>query len=211
MGLTAMGFVDELSSDSPAPGGGSVAALCGSLSGALSAMVAALTHSKKGYEAVTSQMDDVGRKGQELKDWFAGAVDRDTDAFNRVMDAFRLPKKGQEETAIRDAAIEEATKEAVAVPFSVLEHAREAARLADVVVEKGNANSLSDAGVASQCARLAAVGAYYNVMINLPGIRDREYVNKTREQALALIDEVAHLCEETDGTVRMRLIRALED
>ena len=116
-------FADELSSDSPAPGGGSVAALCGALSAALSAMVAALTWTKKGMESARPDMKEIGDRGQDVKAWLLAAVDRDTDAFNAVLAAMRLPKSNPEEVAARERAIELANQAAARVPLEVLEHA----------------------------------------------------------------------------------------
>jgi glutamate formiminotransferase/formiminotetrahydrofolate cyclodeaminase len=205
MGMTCHGFADELSSDSPAPGGGSVAALCGSLSAALSAMVAALTHAKKGFEARREEMDRLGCEGQRLKSFFALAVDEDTAAFNRLLEAMRLPKKSEEERAARKKALEAATWQAIDVPYSVLGRSLEAARLASEVVEKGNPNSLSDAGVAGLAARLAAVGACYNVLINLPGIEDEGKKQERRKSALEILARVEAVCAATDLEVRSRL------
>jgi glutamate formiminotransferase/formiminotetrahydrofolate cyclodeaminase len=190
-------FTDLLSTDAPAPGGGSVAALCGALSGALSSMVAALTHGKSGYEKAFAEMEEVGVLGQQLKDAFLADVDRDTEAFNRVMDAMRLPKKTDEEKAARAAAVEEATKQATLVPLGVLERTMEAAKLARLVVEKGNVNSISDAAVAALTARTAAEGAYLNVRINLPGIEDESFRKETMEKALKLRAEVVKHSEKT--------------
>lgn len=198
--LTAMRideFADLLSTDAPAPGGGSVAALCGALSGALSSMVGALTHGKKGYEKSFGEMEEAGIEGQRLKEQFIEDVDRDTAAFNRVMDAMRLPKKSDEEKTARDSAIEEATKEATLVPLGVLRRARAAAQLARMVVEKGNRNSISDAGVAALTARTAAEGAYLNVRINLAGIRDESFKEKTLSEADELRSEIVRHTEET--------------
>jgi glutamate formiminotransferase/formiminotetrahydrofolate cyclodeaminase len=189
-GMTVNGFSDVLSTDAPAPGGGSVAALCGALSGALSSMVAALTHGKKGYEETFEEMERVGIRGQRLKEEFLADVDRDTEAFNNVMDAMRLPKKTDEDKAARAAAIEAATKEATLVPLGVLKRTREAAELARVVAESGNTNSVSDAGVAAINARGAAEGAYLNVKINLPGIDDEDFKINTLAEAVAVRDEV---------------------
>jgi len=205
MGLTCNGFADELSSDSPAPGGGSVAALCGSLSAALTAMVGILSHTKKGFEELQGEMDAVGVEAQQLKAFFARAVDDDTDSFNQVMAAMRLPKKSDEDKAARHAAIQEATKGAVEIPFTVLAKSVDAARLAGIMVEKGNPNSLSDAGVASLCARLAARGAYYNVLINLPGIEDQAYVDSRAAEAEVLLGRVDQLCDTIDETVTKQL------
>lgn len=176
-------FNDELSIDSPAPGGGSVAALSGSLSASLTSMVAALTFSKKGYENVREHMIELGEKAQKLKDEFLREIDRDTDAFNKVMEAFRLPKKSEEDKKFRKEKIEEYTKEATLVPLNVLKKSVEALELALSVAKEGNVNSLSDAGVAGLTGETCAYGAYYNVLINLQSIEDKEFVEKTKKEA----------------------------
>jgi glutamate formiminotransferase/formiminotetrahydrofolate cyclodeaminase len=196
-GMKVNAFADVLSTDAPAPGGGSVSALCGALSGALSSMVAALTHGKKGYEETFDEMERVGIEGQRFKDEFLADVDRDTDAFNRVMEAMRLPKKTDEDKAARDAAIEEATKEATLVPLGVLRRTRDAAGLARVVAESGNKNSASDAGVAALNARAAAEGAYLNIKINLPGIADEAFKRETLGEAESIREEVVAHADET--------------
>jgi len=189
-------FTELLSSDAPAPGGGSVAALCGAMSGALSSMVGALTFGKKGYENVFTEMEEIGVQGQKIKDAFIMDVDKDTDAFNKVMAAMRLPKKTAAEIEIRNAAIQAGNKEATLIPFGVLERSLEAARLARVMVEKGNGNSLSDAGVAALTARTAAIGAHFNVMINLPGIDDEIFKSDLVKKANDLRKEIeAHTAE----------------
>lgn len=183
-------FADELASDSPAPGGGSVAALNGTLSAGLSSMVGNLTYNKKGYKEVKQIMIDVSDKAQRLKDFFTESIDKDTEAFNKVMDAFSLTKGTDEEKALRDKAIMDATKEATLVPFAVLEKTKEAAELALIVVEKGNQNSLSDAGVAGLTTAAAAEGALYNVMINLEGIDDEEFNQETAKKAIEINNQV---------------------
>jgi glutamate formiminotransferase/formiminotetrahydrofolate cyclodeaminase len=189
-------FSDELASDSPAPGGGSVAALNGSLSASLSAMVGNLTFSKKKYKDVKSDMIDASVRGQKLKAFFLDAIDKDTDAFNKIMDGFAMPKKTEEEKTIRDKAILEATKEATLVPFSVLEHLKEAAYIALITSEKGNQNSLSDAGVAGLTARAAAEGAFYNVMINLEDINDENFKNEIKNKAVKLNNEIISITDK---------------
>ncbi len=168
--LRLVDFADELSSDSPAPGGGSVAALCGSLAAALCSMVAALTWSKKGMETARPAMKDAGARAQALKDWFMSSVDRDADAFHAVLAARRLPKANEQERAARDAAIERANQLATHVPLEVLEKAVEVAMLALSVARGGNPASVSDAGVAGACALAAAEGAALNVRINLQSL-----------------------------------------
>ena len=122
-------------------------------------MVANLTHGKKEHKEVWNEMNDVAVAGQKLKDEFLVAIDQDTDAFNRVMDAFRLPKKTDGEKKARDQAIQDATKEATLVPFGVLKNVAPVLKLAEAVAERGNPNSLSDAGVAASTCRSAAEGA----------------------------------------------------
>jgi glutamate formiminotransferase/formiminotetrahydrofolate cyclodeaminase len=203
--MTARGFCDELSSDSPAPGGGSVAALCGALGGALGAMVANLTIGKKGLEASWDAMREVAPKGQELKDWYLAAVDEDTAAFNRVMDAFRLPGKTPEETAAKELAVQEATKRAAEVPLTVLERSLEVLDLAELTARQGNPNSASDAGVAALCARTCAEGAYLNVVINLKSLTDAAWVGATRTRAEELrkraVERAAAILAEVEAKI----------
>jgi glutamate formiminotransferase/formiminotetrahydrofolate cyclodeaminase len=173
--LDLYGFADELASDSPAPGGGSVAALNGSLSAALSSMVANLTVKKKKYKDVKKNMIKIAEEGQKIKDFLLLMVDKDTEAFNKIMDAFSLPKKSEEEIKERKSKIEEATKEATLIPFEVLKQCEKLTELALYVSEFGNVNSASDGGVAGLTAVAAAKGAFYNVIINLEGIEDESF------------------------------------
>lgn len=193
---TVTGFVDELSSDSPAPGGGSVAALCGSLSAGLSAMIAALTFSKKNMETTRESMEDLGRRAQALKDWFLQAVDRDTDAFNRVLAAMRLPKTTDVDIAARADAIESANQEATRVPLEVLERAVEALELAAVVARDGNPNAVTDAGAAGACALAAAEGAALNVRINLTSMTNRGWAGNAESTAAHLVERCRVLSTE---------------
>ncbi len=163
-------FADVLSKDSPAPGGGSVAALVGALSAALSSMVASLTFAKQGMEDSKPTMELAGLDAQALKDWFLSAVDRDTDAFNGVLTAIRMPRKTDEDLAARDTAMAAANLGATMVPLEVLEHSVEALDLALIAARDGNPNSVTDAGVGAACALAAAEGASLNVRINLDGL-----------------------------------------
>ncbi|MDD8012580.1 MAG: cyclodeaminase/cyclohydrolase family protein, partial [Acidobacteriota bacterium] len=205
--MDLVGFCAELASDSPAPGGGSIAALNGALSAGLSAMVGNLTFGKKGYEAVRSEMEIVAEKAQPLKDFFIEAIDKDTEAFNRLMAAFALPKKSDEEKSARQAAIDEATRGATLVPFTVLEQSRTAAELALAVAGKGNRNSLSDAGVAGLAAALCAEGALYNVLINTQEMPAGSYRSETRAQARNMCASVL----ETIARVRAEMDKGLAD
>jgi glutamate formiminotransferase/formiminotetrahydrofolate cyclodeaminase len=197
--MTVAGFVDELSSESAAPGGGSVAALCGSLSAALSSMVANLTHGKKGYEKHNDAFNTIAEKAQSLKKFFVQSMDDDTKAFNNISAARRLPKGSDEERATRDAAIAEANLKATMVPLTVLASALTAVELAELAIEKGNPNTLSDAGVAALTARAAAEGAYYNVLINLPSLADdasKTDIRARADKAVAAVREKTQVLHE---------------
>lgn len=205
--LQVKSFVDLTSTDAPAPGGGSVAALMAALSSALTSMVANLTVGKKGYKTVQEEMKEVAPKAQLLKAAFLKAVDDDTSAFDAVMDAMKLPKKSDEEQKFRDEAMERATEGAVEVPLGVLLRCREALPLIEAVAEKGNVNSLSDAGVAALALRAAAGGAMLNVLINLPGLSDRDYINKTSREGMEALEEVKDRCH----AVVMKTIATLKE
>ncbi|MGC9364311.1 MAG: glutamate formimidoyltransferase [Fidelibacterota bacterium] len=200
--LNLRGFADELSADSPAPGGGSVAALSGALAAGLTAMVANLTHGKKGYERHNRKMNDTAIQAQRLKDELLRLVDLDTAAFNKVMDCFRLPKKTDEEKQKREAAIQAATKNAADVPLQVMQTALKILELTEIVVKFGNKNSISDAGVAALAADTAIRGAGLNVLINLAALEDRWYVEHTKEQ-------VARIKAKCQQSVR-RIINRVE-
>ena len=199
--MTLIEFADELSSDSPAPGGGSVAALCGALAAGLAAMVAALTWAKKGMEDARPRMREIGTRAQALKDWFIEAVDRDTEAFKAVIAARRLPKKSNAEKAARLQAIESANQQATRVPLTVLEQAVEALELALGVAADGNSNSASDAGVAGAAALAAAEGAALNVRINLPSLTDRRVAGEIESRQAELLDKARQLAGKVQSTV----------
>jgi glutamate formiminotransferase/formiminotetrahydrofolate cyclodeaminase len=170
--ITVRDFVDELSSDSPAPGGGSVSALMASMAAGLAAMVAVLSYTRKGFESKQTDLDRIAVRAQTLKDQFLAAVDADTAAFDQLLDAMRMPKATPEEQATREAAMIEATVAATEVPLGVLEACPEVIELGTEVGRIGLQASLSDAGVGVQAARAAAAGAYQNVCINLAGLSD---------------------------------------
>jgi glutamate formiminotransferase/formiminotetrahydrofolate cyclodeaminase len=174
-GASLSGFADELSRSSPAPGGGSVAALVGALSGGLTSMVASLTHPGKAIDADTRRrLETLGTEAQRIKDALLRAIDDDAAAFDAIGAARRRPKKTEEQQAQRQAAIVEATRHAIEVPMSVVENAAEVASLATEIAGIGLAAAASDAGVAGWCARTAAESAALNVRINLPGLPDEE-------------------------------------
>ncbi len=172
--LTLEGFADELSSDSPAPGGGSVAAYAGALAAGLATMVANLSHPKRGFESKQPALEKVAVRGQALKDRLLAAVDADTAAFDRFLAAMRLPKESLGERALRDAAMVVATIATIEVPLATLEACTEIVELCLEVGEIGLQASLSDAGTGAAMARAAASGAFQNVCINLPGLSERQ-------------------------------------
>jgi len=186
LSLNLREFANEVSLDTPTPGGGSVAALCGALSASLSSMVANLTVGKKGYERVQREMKKIATHAQLLKDELLKAIDKDTDAFNKVMDAYKLPKTSEEQIKEREVAIERALKEATLAPLEVLKKSLDLFQLAKEVCLRGNKNSVSDAGVAGLIAQAAAEGAHYNIGINLPNIQDEEFKSKIKKEASSL-------------------------
>jgi len=204
--MTLTDFCDLLSTDAPAPGGGSVAALCAAMSGALSAMVSNLTIDKKGYESVQNEVRQFAEEGQPIKEKALHCIDRDTDAFNAMMDAMRLPKKTEEEIAVRNAAVEKSTQQAILVPFETMELSLEAVKLAQKVAVVGNTNALSDAGVAALTALTAAKAAYYNVLINIGGINDNAFKSDILNRSAILIKEIEEVAAvvETEVTGRIK-------
>ncbi|HDQ00431.1 MAG TPA: glutamate formimidoyltransferase [bacterium] len=189
-------FTNELSSDSPAPGGGSVSALAGALAAGLSSMVANLSIGKAEYEPVREEMMDVAVGAQTLKDQLLVLVDKDTEAFNALMAAFSMKKKTDEQIKQRERAIEAATQTACSVPLEVMHHSIQVLKLAKSAAEKGNENAASDAGVASLLAKSAVEGAGLNVKINLPGIKSKEFVETTKNELKMLLAEAATLQQQ---------------
>lgn len=200
VGMRLSDFLDNVSSDSPAPGGGSVSALAGSLAAALSAMVANLTVGKKGYEEVWESMSDLALRAQAVKQALCRAIDDDTNAFNSVMDAMKLPKASDEDRRVREEALQAGYKLAIEVPLSTAKACVEALRLALLAVD-GNKNSASDAGVAALMARAGTHGAGLNVLINLSSIQDQNYVTEMKSQVRFLRASADELCEKTMNAV----------
>ncbi|MDD4835559.1 MAG: cyclodeaminase/cyclohydrolase family protein [Dethiosulfovibrio sp.] len=180
--LTVKGFIEELASESPAPGGGSVAALAGSLGAALSAMVAGLTVGKEKYKDNWEIMEKVQSEGTALQNRFLDLMEKDTEAFNCFRAAMKLPKATDEEKAARSKAMQEATKKAIEVPFETMKECAAMVKLADIASTKGNPNAVTDAGSAAVLARAAAVAASYNVKINLMGLKDEAFAAKIRSE-----------------------------
>jgi glutamate formiminotransferase/formiminotetrahydrofolate cyclodeaminase len=173
--LSLRDFADETASESPAPGGGSIAAYAGALGAALGTMVANLSSHKKGWDDRWRVFSDWAEKGQDYKKELIRLVDEDTRAFNGIMAAFGLPKATTEEKSVRKLAILEATKSAISVPLRVMETAFASMDMIKAMAETGNPNSVSDAGVGALCARTAVLGAYLNVRINASGCEDKSF------------------------------------
>jgi glutamate formiminotransferase/formiminotetrahydrofolate cyclodeaminase len=175
--MTCKGFADETASESPAPGGGSISAYMGSLGAALGTMVANLSSHKAGWDERWEEFSNWAEKGQALKDELLFLVDEDTNSFNKIMDAFGLPKSTDAEKTARTQAIQDATKYAIEVPFRTMETTMKVFDLCKAMVEIGNPASVTDAGVGALCARSAVIGAFYNVKINCGDYNDKNFVN----------------------------------
>jgi glutamate formiminotransferase/formiminotetrahydrofolate cyclodeaminase len=170
-------FMDETASESPAPGGGSVAAYLGAVGAALGTMVANLSSHKRGWEEKWEEFSVWAEKGKEIQNRLLYLVDEDTIAFNMILDAFGLPKKSSEEQIIRDEAIQAATKNAILVPFQVMETAYSCFGLLKEMVENGNPSSVTDAGVGVLAIRSCIMGAYLNIKVNARGMKDKGFVD----------------------------------
>ncbi|MFN0157459.1 MAG: cyclodeaminase/cyclohydrolase family protein [Bacteroidota bacterium] len=193
---TVSSFLSELASNSPAPGGGSVAALSGALASALTSMVCHLTIGKKKYADVEDDMKKVLAQSEILRTTFTALIDKDTDAFNKVMEAYTLPKDNESQKALRAAAVREATKEATLVPLEVMKHCIDGMALAQEVAANGNVNSISDAGVSALMFNAACEGAALNVRINLNGLEDPEFVGWKSEEVESLLKTSKMMLEE---------------
>lgn len=203
---TIKAFIDELASNSPAPGGGSVAALCGSLAAGLEAMVANLTLGKEKYRTGWDKMNKVLEEGEKLRAEFINLMNEDTESFNLFMQALKMPKETEEQKTSRKAAMGEASKAATAVPLRTLESCVKAAELSFAAAKYGNSNAVSDAGVAALLAEAAGKAASYNVKINLPGITDEAFAEECRERMEKALAEVVKHADETAKLVETAMI-----
>lgn len=187
--MTCRGFADETASESPAPGGGSIAAYMGALAAALGSMVANLSAHKAGWDERWEEFSDIAERGRDIQDRLIHLVDEDTEAFNRVMDVFAMPKKTDEEKAARATALEAATLYATQVPLRTMRAAYETFDVLEAMAQKGNPASVSDAGVGALAARAAVLGAQLNVRINAAGLKDRAKADE-------LLSEAAEIAEK---------------
>ncbi len=202
---TLSSFVHETASESPAPGGGSVAAAVGALGAALGTMVANLSSHKRGWDARWEEFSDWAERGKRCQEALLACVDRDTDAFHAVLAAFSLPKGSPAEAAARSAAIQAATRGAIEVPLCVMELGVEALHVLLPMVEQGNPNSVTDAGVGALCARTAVQGAHLNVLINARDLTDAEARSAYVERAQALEREAEERAAEVQRTVLAKI------
>jgi formiminotetrahydrofolate cyclodeaminase len=205
---TLQGFLDELASPSPAPGGGSVAALAGALGAALTSMVCHLTLGKKKYAGVEESMRAILKESEDLRARFTVLIEKDTEAFNKVMEAFNLPKENDAQRALRDAAIVAATKEATLVPLEVMKHCIDGLALAQKVAANGNRNSVSDAGVSALMLHAGCESAALNVKINLRGLSDTEFVHWKSEEMESILRTSRKMLEETQAVVAAAMTAA---
>ena len=189
--MTLTAFADETASESPAPGGGSIAAYMGALGAALGAMVANLSAHKAGWDDRWEEFSDAAVKGRGILDRLIALVDEDTEAFNRIMAVFAMPKSSPEEKAARSAALQEATLYATQVPLRTMKTSFEAFDLLDQMAANGNPASISDVGVGALAARSAVLGAHLNVKINAAGLKDRE-------KADAILAEAAKIAADAE-------------
>ena len=194
--MTCKGFAEETASESPAPGGGSVSAYMGSLAASLATMVANLSSHKPGWDDQWETFSNWAVKGQAIKDELIHLVDEDTNAFNKIMAAFGMPKKTDEEKAARTAAIQDATKYATEVPFRTMQKSFETFEVCRAMIEIGNPNSVTDAGVGALCARSAVMGAHLNVKINASSLKDTAFKDDILAKAASI--EAAAIKEEAE-------------
>ncbi len=187
--MSLKAFMEETHSESPAPGGGSIAAYVGSLGVALGGMVANLSSHKRGWDARWKEFSDVAEAAVKLEKELLYLVDEDTRAFNRIMDAFGLPNGSTEEKEARKKAIQAATLHAIETPLRVMQLAYESFDVIEPMAQKGNPNSVSDAGVGALCARAAVMGAWLNVKINCSGYDDKDYVARVLTDAALLVQK----------------------
>ena len=199
-------FADETSSESPAPGGGSIAAYVGALGISLATMVANLSSHKKGWDEKWEEFSNWADIGEKYKNELLQLVDADTKAFNQIMTAVGLPKSTEEEKAARNKSIQDATRYAIEIPFKVMQISYDSMEVIKAMAELGNPNSVSDAGVGALCARTAVIGAFMNVRINAGGCEDKNFVSgilgagrEIENKAIALEAEILKMVNEKIG------------
>jgi glutamate formiminotransferase/formiminotetrahydrofolate cyclodeaminase len=199
-------FTEEVASESPAPGGGSVAAYLGACGAALATMVANLSSHKRGWDDKVEFFSGWAEKGEAIRRNLLAAVDADTEAFNEVMKAFGMPKDTSEEKLLRSEAIQQAQVGAVRVPLSVMSTAFSGMPVAGAMVESGNPNSITDAGVGAAALLCGVYGAYLNVLINIKDLKDRKLAETFRNEADGILAEARRL----EASVQAAVLKAIE-
>jgi glutamate formiminotransferase/formiminotetrahydrofolate cyclodeaminase len=203
--MKANDLADETASESPAPGGGSISAYTGVLGVSLGTMVANLSANKKGWEDRVGEFSEWAEKGQHVKDELLYLVDEDTRSFNGIINALRMPKGTAEEKALRLKSIEKASQYATSVPFQVMKTAAKSLEMLEYMVNEGNPNSLSDAGVGLLCVQTAVQGAFMNVRINAKDLSDREFATNIVKDATTLMDSVKSKVDSLIAVVESQL------
>ena len=197
-------FANVTSSESPAPGGGSISAYCGALAASLAVMVANLSAHKRGWDDKWEFFSNIGEEGMKIQSQLIDLVDEDTEAFNSIMNAYSLPKDNEQEKQIRNNHIQNATKNAIEVPFKIMEASFKSIDIIKKMASRGNPNSITDVGVAMHCAKAAINGGFLNVRINCNDLDDKDFVEKIiskgnkilektnieENKILAIVDEV---------------------
>jgi glutamate formiminotransferase/formiminotetrahydrofolate cyclodeaminase len=200
-------FATVTASESPTPGGGSASAYVGALGASLGVMVANLSAQKRGWEKRWKEFSDQGEQGKALQTELLGLVDADTNAFNQLMDAFRMDKNTEDEVALRNHAIQQATATAIEVPLQVMRAATRSFALLESMILEGNVNSVTDAGVGVLCTRTAIRGAGYNVLVNLSGLKDKGASERYRAEAEKLMKEAEEVEVKLLALVQDRLAK----
>lgn len=203
--MSVAAFANETASESPAPGGGSISATLGALGVSLATMVANLSAHKRGWDDRWEEFSNWAEKGMVLQKELIRLVDEDTNAFNRIMAAFDLPKGSDQEKQARKQAIQDATKFAIEIPFKVMETTFSTMEVIKAMAETGNPNSVSDAGVGALCARSAVMGAYLNVKINAAGLDDRAFADKVLAEGLSIQQKTVALEQEILEIVNQKI------
>lgn len=203
--MDLVAFAEETSSESPAPGGGSISAYVGALGVSLGTMVANLSSHKRGWDDRWEEFSEWAVKGMMYQEELLDLVDKDTDAFNMIMDAFGLPKGTDAEKAARKDAIQAATKNAIEIPFRVMEVAYNSMEVNKAMADFGNPNSVTDAGVGALCARTAVMGAFMNVQINTGDLEDKAFVEDVLARGKAIQDKAMALEDEIRAIVDSKI------
>ena len=203
--LNISDFANKLASSDPTPGGGSAAALSGLVGISLTAMVANLTIGRKKYAEHEAFMQDAVKKATELKAQLLKAIDEDAKAYDKVSAAFKLPKEADEEKSARSKAIQDATKIATTTPLGILKLCFEGLELTHSMINKCNTNAASDLGVAANSLKTGLDGAWMNVLINLSGLKDEEFIKQTRNEAANALAKSEGICKEVVSFVMTQI------